>query len=166
MERIDTVRNDLKVLLGEGLDMALKRLGEEIDPGSPKFDIYIQLKSRYSAYLSLTIIGGTAQKELDQTYNALGASLLTFINTLQEQDLKSQQEAAPPAASKRGELLYNIPHEMQEQHEHRCAVRVAYEETALLEGWKAGKEDVRRQVRVAEVMAVEMLNVSSDQPFE
>ncbi|MCB0530247.1 MAG: hypothetical protein KDC65_17335, partial [Saprospiraceae bacterium] len=80
MDRIGATRSELKRLLGEGLDLAFGQLAEEISPVSPKFDIYIQLKSRYSAYLSLTIIGGTSQKELDQTYNALSASLLGFIN--------------------------------------------------------------------------------------
>ncbi len=165
MDRLPTLQSELKNRLADGLDIALKYLAEAIADGSPKFDIFIQLKSRYSAYLSAIMVGGSSVTELEKVYNNLTAAFLLLVNSLTVNDLKPFEPSAAPAKPKRGELLYHIPHAMQENHETACRVRVAYLLETLFEDWKFQKEDQQRSIRVAEIMAVEMLNVAENQPF-
>lgn len=165
MDHLSKLKIELKNLLGEGLDIALKHIGEKMSPDSPKYNGYIQQKSRYSAYLKDVMSGRVSKADLDQVYNAISHACLLLIDSLTINDLI--QDAVPSAAarSKRGELLYHIPHAMEVHKEHACRVRVAYLLDMIFEGWKNQEEDVNRQIRVAEIMSVELLNVAENQPF-
>ena len=73
MDHLSKLKIELKNLLGEGLDIALKHIGEKMSPDSPKYNEYVQQKSRYAAYLSAIMMGGSSKAELDQVYNAISA---------------------------------------------------------------------------------------------
>ncbi len=166
MDRLSALQQDLKLRLVDGLDIALKLLGEELAPTSPKFDIFIQFKSRYTSYLKADMLGGLSPKELEGIYNQLTASFMQFVNSLTENDLKTIEPAAAKPSKKRGELLYHIPDTMQQNRQTACRVRVAYLLEKLMTDWESHDEDVQKNIRISEIMAVEMKNVGGEENFE
>ncbi|MBC7777047.1 MAG: SUMF1/EgtB/PvdO family nonheme iron enzyme [Phycisphaerae bacterium] len=165
MERLLKLKIELKNKLAEGLDLALKSLGEALDPTSLKYNDFIQQKSRYTAYLSAIMIGGNSPADLDRVYNAISHAYLLLVDTLTLNDVKPEDLQTGASRSKRGELLYHIPHAMEMGKEHACRVRVAYLLDVIFEGWKRQAEDAHRQIRIAEIMSVEMLNLPQNEPF-
>lgn len=165
MHTIAETKTELKTLLAKGLDQALKRLETALDPASPSFNTFVQIKARYSAYLSTVILGMVPQGELDHIYAQLCHAFLLTVDGLSASDLKTAEGPGAAEGPRRGELLYHIPRQMQEQREYRCAVRVAYLQALLREGWTAHADDESKNIRVAEVMAVELRNHAEDEPF-
>lgn len=135
MNDLANTQEKLKLLLGEGLDVALKSVGEMLLPASLKYNVFAQLRSRYSAYLSAIMIGGDTTHDLELIYNGITNSYLLFIDSLHDNDLKPIEQPANAPNKKHGELLYHIPHTMQLDREHTCRVRIAYQLDKLIEGW-------------------------------
>jgi len=166
MSRVLETKASLKKLIAQGIDQAIRRLDELLNPELPYYNTYIHLKSRYSAYLSAVIMGTASQKELDEQYAKLSHTLILLVDGLQESDLKPESNAASSAnAPRQGELLYHIPRQMQEQHEYRCAVRVAYFKKIINIKWQDHPDDVQDSIRVAEVMSVELIGLDDLEDF-
>ncbi len=166
MSRSAIIIPQLKELIGRGLDQAIKRIEELLLPSATGYNMFVQVKGRYSNYLSNVALGMVGQKDLDQQYAQLANALLFVIDGIQDSDLKPNDEIKPVSDPRRGELLYQIPRKMMEMKEYRCAVRVAYLKNVIMDDWEASADDVQRDVRVAEVMAVELVNVLEDEPFQ
>jgi hypothetical protein len=164
MPTLTEIKNEIKQLIPAGVDQTLKRVEDVLQPGSAKYNEFVQIKARYSAYLSSIIRGDVSNDEQNTVYNGITYALLLFIESLAEADLKTGPSPVP-TPSRQGELLYFIPHQMEEQREYRCAVRVAYLEEVIRRNWQSTSGDVHQSIRVAEVMSVEMLNLDEKQPF-
>ena len=91
MHNIAETKTELKNLLAQGLDQALKRLETALDPLSPTFNTFVQIKARYSAYLSTVILGMVSQAELDHTYAQLCHAFLLTVDGLSAGDLKTAE---------------------------------------------------------------------------
>ena len=155
----------LKERIAEGANSAIRQLEEVLRPDADKFNEFVQIKGRYNAYLNAVVIGAASKAELDSQYNHISAALLIFTDSLRDEHLRTEQPAPGPAQTKRGELLYHIPHEMQTAHEYKCAVRVAYLRALLFEDWQTHDDDVQKSIPVAEIMSVELLNQDDTEPF-
>lgn len=163
--RTDELKSELKRLLTEGLDLALQRLSEVLHPDSPQYNLYSGLRGRYASYLTERIQGIRSNAELDILYNRMMADFLALVDSLDASDFRRQEEQLAPPRPKRGHLLYHIPDTMALEQEHACRVRIAYQQEDLLRNWKEQADQVQQSIRVAEVMAVEMLNVLESKPF-
>ncbi len=156
----------LKQRIAEGANYAIKQLEEVLRPDSDKFNKFVQIKGRYNAYLNAIVSGMASKAELDGQYNQISTALLYFTDSLRDEYLRTEQPAPSPAQTKRGELLYHFPHEMQTAHEYKCAVRVAYLRALLYDDWQRYDDDVQKSIPVAEIMSVELLNQDGSEPFE
>ena len=72
-------------------------------------------------------------------------------------------KAKPPA--NQGHLLYQIPDQMEVLQETRCRVRIAFEEQLLLEGIERAPGTEIRDIRVSEVMEVQLLDPAEEPAF-
>ena len=165
MSRLSETKTALKWQISEHLDLAFKRLEEVLWPNSIRFNEYIQIRSRYSAYLNTVILGISSKDELDANFNQLSHALLLFVDQLQDDDVKPEFAHPTPASNKHGELLYHIPGKMQTGCEYRCIVRLAFLKDILFAGWKNQDGEVQMPVRIAEIMSVELLNLNESEPF-
>jgi hypothetical protein len=66
MSRSAIIIPQLKELLGRGLDQAIKRIEELLLPSATGYNMFVQVKGRYSNYLSNVALGMVSQKDLDQ----------------------------------------------------------------------------------------------------
>ncbi len=162
---IETIKSEVKELLGRGIDQALNYLSQLVLERSPLYNTILQIKARYSAYLETVMLGTASQSELNITYAQLISGLLILVDKLHEKDILSFQKDNQIVSHSQGELLYYVPAKMQTQQEYRCLVRLAYTKSLLYAGWDAQDEDVLKSIRVAQVMAVEVFSVAKDSPF-
>ncbi len=163
--RTDELKSELKRLLTEGLDLALQRLGEVLRAESPQYNLYSGLRGRYKSYLTERIQGIRSNAELDILYNRMMADFMALVDGLDVSDFQREKDQEASPRPKRGHLLYHIPNTMALEREHACRVRIAYQQEDLLRDWKERAGQVQQSIRVAEVMAVEMLNVLESKPF-
>lgn len=162
---MDELKSKLKHLLTEGLDQALQYMAEVLSSQSPQYNAYLSLRGRYTTYLTERIQGVRSNAELDVLYNRLLADFLALVDCLSPSDLRGTEPPQPPQRPKRGHLLYHIPNAMALEREHACRVRIAYQQEHLLVNWKERTGQTQQSIRVAEIMAVEMLNVLESAPF-
>lgn len=165
MSRLADIVLDLKSRIGEGIEPALKFLEQILSPGSDNYNDYIQIKGRYNSLQRELLLGTLDQATYDKARNGISQSLLVLADTLQEDDLKPEAIQPAPSPDKRGEILYRIPDRMQIGHEEKCVVRLAWLLDNLLRDWEKSETDVVKNIRMAEVMGVVLLNVDENNPF-
>ncbi len=166
MSHLETIKANLKRLASDSLELALKELERLLSPESPVFNSFLLLKGQFKKCREEFLLGILSAEQNTQTYARLMSAFLQMTGELSQNDLIPEKETAQKPAEKRGELLYHVPHAMQVMREEKCTVRIAWTEAALLENWKRRKDDVhRRNLRIAEVMGVELLSLSEDAPF-
>lgn len=165
MSRLATLVQDLKSLIGEGIEPALKFLEQILSPGSDNYNDFIQIKGRYNSLQRELLLGTLDQATYEKARGGISQSLLILADTLKEDDLKSEAGTSAPSSEKRGEILYRIPDRMQVGHEEKCIVRLAWLMDQLLRDWEKSETDVVKNIRMAEVMGVVLLNVDEKNPF-
>ncbi|MDX1942458.1 MAG: hypothetical protein SFU99_17980 [Saprospiraceae bacterium] len=62
--------------------------------------------------------------------------------------------------------MYKIPEPMQLQKETKCLVRLAFDQETIIRNIELDTDVTIKQVRVAEVMQVELIDPSAEHPFE
>lgn len=74
---------------------------------------------------------------------------------------RATTDAIPPTAPAhptKGGLLYSIPGVMELEQESRCEVRIAYDKAALLVDFDPSKERTVRDIRISNLMEVELMD--------
>lgn len=165
MSRLESVVQDFKTRIGDGIEPALKFLEQVLSPGSDNYNDFIQIKGRYNSLQRELLLGTLDPAAYDKARNAISQSLLLLADTLQEDDLKADAGVPTPSADKRGEILYHIPDHMQNQREEKCTVRLAWLLETLLRDWEKTEQDIVKDIRMAEIMGVYLLNVDERNPF-
>lgn len=166
MNRLETVVAGIKSQIGAGIEPALKFLEQHLSPDSSRYNDFIQIKGRYNSLQRELLLGTIDQNTYNQWRNSLSSALLLFADELTEADFITEVKRDHPWDDKRGDILYYIPDRMLLNREEKCAVRLAWLEEALLRDWTAREEDVRKEIRMADIMAVELLNLDERQPFQ
>lgn len=166
MSHLETTKAQLKRLASDSLESALKEMERLLSPQSPRFDAFLLLAGQFKKCREEFLLGMLSQEQSAQTYARLMSAFLQLTGDLIPADLNSEKITAQKPTEKRGELLYHVPHMMQVMREEKCTVRIAWTEAALFENWMRRKDDVRRSnLRIAEIMGVELLSHSEDAPF-
>lgn len=166
MSRLETTRSDLKHLASSNIEQAFKEAKQLISPDSAAFDTILLLQGQYKKCREEFLLGMLSPEQNTQVFARILMAFLQMIDHLSPHDLAAEKETARKPGDKRGELLYHIPHNMQVMKESKCTVRIAWTEQALFEGWLRRNDDTRRHnLRVAELMGVELLCSSEEAPF-
>lgn len=166
MGRLETIITGFKLQIGEGIEPALNFLEQHLTSESPRFNDYIQIKGRFNALQRELLLGVIDQSTYNQWRNNLSNALLLFADELTEEDLKANNSTIDPTADKKGDILYYIPDQMLLNLEEKCAVRVAWLSEVLSSDWDSRPEDVQKEIRMADIMAVELLNLDQRNPFQ
>lgn len=152
--------NELKpglknILIEDGLGPALKRLKAALPEGSKAYNELILLEADLKDANLKKVRGSISQEDLDVKYNQLRERFLELLESLEESDLNP---AAGGKEAKHGSLLYQIPGKMELEKEARCRVRIAFDEATLLEDLELTADTRIKEVRIAEVMEVELID--------
>ncbi|MBK6903920.1 MAG: SUMF1/EgtB/PvdO family nonheme iron enzyme [Saprospirales bacterium] len=159
--------NELKpgikdILIEQGLGPALQRLKAALPEGSKAYNELILLEADLKDANLKMVRGSISQEDLDVKYNQLRERFLILLESLEDSDLESAAGGKEP---KHGSLLYQIPGRMELEKEARCRVRIAYDEAALLENIELTRDTRIKDVRIAEVMEVELIDPAENPAF-
>lgn len=165
MSHLETIKNDLKRRATDSLELAINELERVLSPQSALFDTFLLIKGQFKKYREEFLIGLLAQEQSAQIYTRLMSAFLNLVGSISDADLLLEKKHT--TTEKRGDLLYHIPRAMQLLREERCIIRIAWSGSDLFQDWKPRATDVhRKNLRIAEIMGVELFCLSEDNPFQ
>ncbi len=161
-EDLNKLKKDLKQLLPEeGMGTVIKALKSHFPPDVPKFNSLLQIESRLNEANLKRVKGILSEDQLQLQYNQLREDLLNFMDSLQVEDFS--KEGAKK--NKTGSVLYKIPHEMQLQQRSKCIVRLAYEESVIIQNIELTSDTVMQSIRISEAMEVALIDPEGGKNF-
>ncbi len=168
MKTLETIQNELRELVTQGIDLTLAALKKALKPGTDCHNDLILLEGRYQDVSRQLIQGTIANEDATLEFNKIRKELLDFINGLKETDLPGLvaggEEGGLPDVYN-GEVLYRIPKKMQLGAESECIVRLAFDRKILTHDFEVHVGDVMKDLRISDVMGVELLDPSADKAF-
>lgn len=164
MNRLEEIVKTLKTHIGESVEAALEYLEQVLNHDSMRYNDFIQIKSRYSSLQRELLLGVLDHSTYDISRNNISKALLLLAEEITEKDLAPEGGAKTDGEDKRGEVLYHIPEVMQHNREEKCTVRIAFTVEQLKRDWEESEEDVVKNIRISEIMAVALLNVDENDP--
>ncbi len=121
------------------------------------------LESRFTkAFNDFTLKGILPREDYDRTVAQINYALLEIIEKLEKTAPLSTGQAKNKNS---GRILHNIPGTMPVGKERRCIVRIAYDDETLLRDLKVDEETTIQNVRIAEVMGVELVDFNETPAF-
>ena len=121
------------------------------------------LESRHTNVSNdFTIKGILPREDYDRTVAQINYALLEIVEKLE----KSVVLPTSPVKNKtNGRILHNIPGTMPLGKEKRCIVRIAYDDETLLRDLQADENTTIQDVRIAEVMNVDLVDFNEIPAF-
>ncbi|MFZ4428480.1 MAG: tetratricopeptide repeat protein, partial [Saprospiraceae bacterium] len=160
---IREIRVEVKhIFSNDGIGAAIKRLKALVHPEGKAYNSVLQIERELREVNLKKVSGSIDQHGLDVKYAELGERLLTLLDTLDISDLEPPQKGKK---SKQGSLLYQIPAAMEVEKETRCRVRIAYDLDSILENIELTKDTHVKEVRISEVMQVELIDPAHEAAF-
>jgi len=159
---LETLKSQWRQFVAERIGDAINDLKTHVPEFSRKYNALILLESRLNDANLKNIQNIISDEALQVQYNQIRADLLLFISALEVQDFELPASASQ---GKSGALLYKIPKEMQLAVETKCLVRLAFDKPTIIKNIELTEEVEIRDVRVTEVMQVELIDPSIEQPF-
>lgn len=166
MRGIEDIRRELKetVALGDP-DYIIKAIKAVLSPDSPYYKDLLLAEGRLHESNAAALRGDMSNEDLQILYNQLRASLLDLINNLRAADIQETNQPATPPKPRTGNILYRIPDAMQLEKEHKCIVRIAVNETLLLENLDDSSGIQTQGIRISDEMLVQLIDPSDPAPF-
>ena len=148
----------------KGVFAVLSALKTALPEQTEKYNAVFQLETRLNAVNKDRIRGLLSQEDLDRAYNRITADVLDLIDALRVEDF-DPKTADSTVDDKSGTILYRIPHTMEVEEEHKCVVRLAFDMDTVIRNIELTKDTVVKELRVSEVMEVELLDPSETPCF-
>ena len=141
----------------KGVFSVLDALKKALPEQTEKYNAVFQLETRLNAVNKDRIRGLLSQDDLDRAYNRITADVLDLIDGLRLEDFDAKT-AESSVEDKAGSILYRIPRTMEVEEEHKCVVRLAFDIDTVVRNIELTKDTVVKEVRVSEVMEVELID--------
>ncbi|MBI1227284.1 MAG: TonB family protein [Bacteroidetes bacterium] len=168
MKTLETIQNELRDLIAQGIDLTLAALKKTLIPGTDRHNDLILLEGRYQDVSRQLLQGIIANEEATLEFNKIRKELLDFINGLKESDIPGMVAASTESGISdvyNGEVIYRIPKKMQLGIESECIVRLAFDRKVILHDFEIHVGDVMKDLRISDVMGVELLDPNADKAF-
>ncbi|HFA49328.1 MAG TPA: energy transducer TonB [Bacteroidetes bacterium] len=167
MKTLTDIKNELKAILPQGIDLVLQAIKAAISEGTDKYNDLLLIEGRYQDVSKRLLQGVIGNEAALLEFNNVRKNILDFIDGLEDNHLAKAEgmgaDGKPDIYN--GEVMYRIPKEMLLQQDTKCVVRLAFERKLLLEDFDEAKGDVLKDIRISEVMGVELLD-PADKTFE
>ncbi len=154
-----------QMLPDEGIIAVLAALKKALPEGTDLYNAVFQLETRLNATNKDRLRGVLSQDQLELAYNRISADLLDLIDGLELEHFDVATADDGGAANKTGSILYRIPHTMEVEEEHRCIVRLAFDDEVIIRNIEITRDTVLKDVRVSEVMEVELIDPNPTPSF-
>lgn len=168
MANWDQERIELKQrLAAEGISPVLRALKERLPQAGERYEDVLLLESRQNEANRKRLRNLLSDEELRRLYAQIRQDIMDLLDALQEDDFdaeavaKKEKEAGP----EKGNILYRIPDQMQMGAWTNCIVRISFEEEKLVENIDLDEHVQLDEIRISEVMRVELIDPDEDPPF-
>ncbi len=159
MNDLPTLQRQLRDLLPEGIEVTVQALKAVLADRTDAYRDLLLLEARYKDVNRRLLMGTIAQDAAQLAFNQIREALMDFIDGMQPAFLSDRAAATDARPDQyNGEVMYRIPDRMTCGVAVRCLVRLAFDRTVLLEGLDPQPEDVLKDIRISEVMGVELLD--------
>ncbi len=169
MKTLATIQEELRGFVAQGNDLALAVLKKRLKPNTEKYQVLLALEARYHEVSRQLIQDIITPEAATQVFNKCRESLLEFINNLQAADMPelavTTSDGSGLADVYNGEVLYRIPKKMAVGVEEECIVRMAFNRQKLLHDFQVQVGDVMKDLRISDVMGVELIDPNGDKAF-
>ncbi len=169
MKTLQTIQNELRDLVPQGTDLVLAAFKKTLKPGSDKYNDYLALEGRYQDVSRQLLQGIISNEDATLEFNRIRQALIDFIDSIRESDIPELATATNTeggiADVYNGEVLYRIPKKMQLGVEEECIVRLSFDRKKLLHDFQVEVGDVMKDLRISDVMGVELLDPNSEKAF-
>lgn len=168
MKTLETIQNELRELITQGIDLTIASLKTILKSGTDCHNNLILLEGRYQDVSRQLLQGIISNEDATLAFNVIRKELLDFVNCLKETDVQGLAAAAENgglADVYNGEVIYRIPKKMQLGMESECIVRLAFDRKTILHDFEIQVGDVMRDLRISDVMGVELLDPAADKTF-
>lgn len=147
----------------EGIDLVIRALKVRLIPHADKSKDLLLLEGRYLDNNRQLLQGIISNEDAQLEFNRIRKDLLHFIDSLQKVHLLSEGGELPADRPDiyNGEVMYRIPDQMTQGQEVKCIVRLAFDRNVLMEGLTEQPGDVLKDLRISDVMGVELLDAGS-----
>lgn len=156
---------------------AIRFVRNHLPENSPKYDLLILLERRYESVVEDVLKGIISADNEMLEKNKVSHNLMDFLNILKEEDFsedaatsaaeeeRTEETAAKPEV-RVGKTLYQIPNKMQLQEEVECKVWIAFDLETILQEVEKTDTDAVRDIRISNVMGVELFVHNNSDAFE
>lgn len=169
MKTLATIQQEFRDLVAQGTDLVLAALKKALRPGTDCYDDYFSLEGRYQDLSRQLLQGIVSNEDATLEFNRIRLALIEFIGNLKESDLlelaKEDTATSGMADVYNGEVLYRIPKKMQLGIESECVIRLAFDRKTILHDFQVQIGDVMKDLRISDVMGVELLDPNADKAF-
>lgn len=170
MKTLDTIQNELRELIVQGTDLALAALKKTLQPGTDCYNDLLSLEGRYQEVTKQLLQGIVSDEDATLEFNRIRQALIEFVGCLKESDISELKAASEDAQNDiadvyNGEVLYRIPKQMQLGVEEECVIRLAFDRKVLTKDFEVHVGDVMKDLRISNVMGVELLDPAADKAF-
>lgn len=157
-----------EILAKDSIAEAIKQLKQLLPPTSSKLEDLILIEARQNETNRNRLRGVLDDRELQLTYNRIREDLLALIDSLQDSDFDPSQarsKIAPSKKARRGHVLHRIPNKMRHLEETRCVVRIALDDSTIIENIDLDEHVQLQSVRISDLMQVELLDPADEPAF-
>ncbi|MCB0552770.1 MAG: caspase family protein [Phaeodactylibacter sp.] len=170
-DKLSLIRNELNGLLASfdtGPTEVINRMREVLQPESPLHGPLEELQERWVDLQKQWLGQVIPEAQFKEQREVIVLELMELIDEkLGVEDLRenvSAETGSSPEAAQQGKLLFRIP-PLQVNEEGRLVLRIARTEQALLENFKIDEFTQLRDIRISDVMVVELLESTLQQVF-
>ncbi len=156
------------LIASDGIAVTIKHLKDFIPSASSKYEDLLLIEARQNETNKKRLRDVLSDQELQIAYNKIREDLMVLIDGLVPEDFDTSQASSRHSGSKkarRGHILHRIPSKMQCTKETRCVVRIALDEDTIIENIDWDEHVKLESVRVSDLMQVELIDPSEEQPF-
>jgi Effector-associated domain 11 len=122
------------------------------------------LQSRFqTAYSGFVIKNILPREDFDRTVAQVNYAILELLEKIEKDAVISTGGVKDKTS---GRILHNIPGMMPLSRETRCIIRLAYDDASLTRDFKMTDDTVIQNIRIAEVMSVDLLDFNEIPAFQ
>ena len=164
MSKLESTQISLKELLAEdGIGECLIQLKALLPANSAKHNEVLAMTTRLNKLNRDVLKNEITQDVYDVEYAQMINLVILFIDELTETDFEAE---TAETKSKQGSILYQIPATMTLNEESECRIRLAFEESVIIENIRITADTELKSIRVSEIMEVDIIDPASKPNFE
>ncbi len=165
MKPITDIKKQLTALVPESIADVIRELKALLPDQSGKYRDVLALEGRLNDTNKNRLFGVISDDQLQLEYNRLRKDLFDLIDSLTEADFSPEDAQPIPKKGRQGSVLYRIPHTMPLGKESKCIVRIALDKETIIQNIDLDEHVQLKDIRVSDIMLVELLDPSPEQPF-